>query len=93
MANISFTEEEKSTIVSITNKYATLMKESIALQRIIEDAEGQLRFLAQNMEHLKETEHHFFFDLGAKYDLEPKTVHTAAANYIMSNNQENEVSK
>jgi hypothetical protein len=93
MANISFTEEEKSTIVSITNKYATLMKESIALQHIIEDAEGQLRFLAQNMEHLQETEHHFFFDLGAKYDLEAKTIQTAAANYIMSNNQENEISK
>jgi hypothetical protein len=81
---IEFTSEEKDSILKITSQYGELMRESVKLQEKIKDAEHQLRELANRMDELKHSENHFFFDLGAKYDMEPQTVQTQAANYVMS---------
>ncbi len=89
---IQFTDTEKEQIVRITEEYGSLMRNSIELQSIINDAEKQLITLAHRMDELKERESHFFFDLASKYDKEPKTVQIEAANYVM-NNGANEVSQ
>lgn len=81
---IEFTTEEKDSILRITSQYGELMRESVKLQERIKESENQLRELANRMDQLKHTEQHFFYDLGAKYDMEPQTVQTAAANYVMS---------
>lgn len=82
--NIEFTLEEKESILKITSQYSELMKESVNLQEKIKDAENQLRDLANRMDELKHSEQHFFYDLGAKYDMEAQTIQTAAANFVMS---------
>jgi hypothetical protein len=81
---IHFTEAEKSSIMGITQNYSVMMKRSVELSKIIEDAEEALAQLANDMDQLKQNEHEFFHGLATKYDVELRTVENAAANYVIN---------
>ena len=86
---MQFTPEEIETILRITNQYGELMQKSMHIQKKIEESEDELQKLAQEMDNLKSGEMHFFYDMAAKYDMEPQTVQNAAANYVLTNRAQN----
>ena len=83
-AEIFFSAGEISEIQKITDNYSLLYRKAMTVRKQIDESTLQLNEIAQEMENLKRDETTFFQQIAANYDVEPKTVATAAANFILS---------
>jgi hypothetical protein len=84
---IQFTQSELQEIVSISESYSQLYRKAMIVRKQIDESTRQLNDLAGEMEHIKTNETHFFQTIAGNLNIEPKTVATAAANYILSKTQ------
>ena len=81
---ITFSSTELEEIQKITKNYSLLYQKAMTVRKQIDESTRQLNELAQDMESLKKEENVFFQTIAANLDIEPKTVASAAANYILS---------
>lgn len=84
MNTLVFTNQEEEFILSVTTQYTKLYKDSLALQGQIHDAERECQRLASEMENLKSSESHFYYDTSSKYNVDVESVQMAAANYVLN---------
>jgi hypothetical protein len=82
--NVTFTADEISQIKDITEKYSEMYKEAVQIQQEISQSESRLLSLIKEMEDAKRSELDLFTNLAEEKQMDPKTVATAAANYILS---------
>jgi len=84
MTPINFSNEEIAKGKDITKKYADLYAYAVVLQETVKKATESLNELAKNMDEVKSEEIEFFGELSHKYDVEPSTISTEFANYLIA---------
>ena len=81
---IEFTENEIKDILSITEEYSSLYKETAILQTEIQNAMDRITELTTQMETVKQKESELMIEIASKHDLDPKTVSNEAVNYLLN---------
>ena len=84
LTEIKFSSTELEEIQKISKNYSLLYQKAMSVRKQIDESTRQLNELAQEMESLKKEENFFFQTIAANLDIEPKTIASAAANYILS---------
>lgn len=83
---IEFTEDEKTSIISITEEYSAIYKDIIQAQEEIKLASDKVLSLTNQMEDMMKRENDLMIKIASSRDLDPKTVSTEAANLILIHN-------
>jgi DNA repair ATPase RecN len=83
-SEINFSSIELEEIQKISKNYSLLYQKAMSVRKQIDESTKQLNELAQDMESLKKEENVFFQTIAANLNIEPMTVASAAANYILS---------
>jgi len=83
-SQVSFTEDEKTAIIEISNEYSSLYKEIVRIQEEIQNASDRVLELTTQMTTTSKREEELMLKIAAKHDLDPKTVSNEAANLILN---------
>lgn len=83
---VEFTEDEKTSIISITEEYSAIYKDIVKAQEEIQLASDKVLKLTNQMEDTMKRENDLMVEIAFTRDLDPKTVANEAANLILNYN-------